>query len=79
MKEQYDGTMRKKNCNTILSIVAEKMTSKALHQRTSGSRLKSVGVRENSSRGGEYASAIGEADVLSRVSRDGESPVVWIS
>ena len=63
----------------ILSIVAEKMTSKALRQRTSGSRSKSVGARENSSRGGEYVSAIGEVHVLSRVSRDGESPIVWIS
>ena len=64
---------------TILLIVAEKMTSKALHQRASGSRSKSAWVRENSSGGREYASAVGEADVLSCVSRDRESPVVWIS
>ena len=64
---------------TILSIVAKKMTSKALHQRAGGSRSKSARARENSSGGREYVSAIGEADVLSRVSRDRESPVVWIS
>ena len=35
----------------ILSIVAEKMTSKALRQRASGSRSKSIRARENSSGG----------------------------
>ena len=64
---------------TILSIVAEKMTSKALSQRASGSRSKSIRVRKNSSGGREYVSAVGEADVLRRVSRDRESPIVWIS
>ena len=64
---------------TILSIVAEKMASKALRQRAGGSWLKSVRVRENSSGGREYVSAVREADVLSCVSRDRESPVVWIS
>ena len=63
---------------TILLIVAEKMTSKALHQRASGSGLKGIRVREYLSGGREYTSAIGEADVLSRISRDRESPVVWI-
>ena len=62
---------------TILSIVAEKMTSKALRHRAS--RSKSVRARKNSSGGREYASAVGEADVLSCVSRDRESPAVWIS
>ena len=64
---------------TILSIVAEKMTSKALRQRASGSRSKSIRARENSSGGREYASAVGEADVLSHVSRDRKSPIVRIS
>ena len=63
---------------TILSIVAEKMTPKALRQRASGSGSKGIRAREYSSGGGEYTSAIGEADVLSRVSRDRESPIVWI-
>ena len=63
----------------ILSIVAEKMTSKALRQGTSGDGLKGVRVREYSSGGREYARAVREADVLSYVSRDRESPVVWIS
>ena len=64
---------------TILLIVTKKMTSKALRQRASGSRLKSVRARENSSGGREYASAVREADVLSCVSRDREGPVVRIS
>ena len=64
---------------TILSIVAEKMTLKALCHRASGSRSKSVGTRKNLSGGREYVSAVGEADVLSRVSWDRESPVVRIS
>ena len=63
---------------TILSIVAEKMTPKALHQRASGSRSKGVRAREYSSGGREYTSAIREADVLSCISRDREGPVVWI-
>ena len=63
----------------VLSIVAEKMTSKALRHRASGSRSKSIRVRKNLSGGGEYASAIGEADVLSHISRDRESAIVWIS
>ena len=64
---------------TVLSIVAEKMASKALRQRAGGSWSKSVRVRENSSGGREYSSTVGEVDVLSHVSRDRESPVVWIS
>ena len=63
---------------TILSIVAKKMTLKALCQRASRSRSKGIRVREYSSGGGEYTSAIREADVLSHISRDRESPVVWI-
>ena len=64
---------------TILSIVAEKMAPKALHQRASGSGSKDVRVREYTSGGREYVSAIGEADVLSHISRDRESAIVWIS
>ena len=64
---------------TILLIVAEKMTLKALCQRASGSRSESVRAREDLSGRREYASAVGEVDVLSHVSRDRESPVVWIS
>ena len=63
---------------TILSIVAEKMTPKALRQRASRSRSKGVRAREYSSGGREYTSAIREVDVLSHISRDRESPVVWI-
>ena len=63
---------------TILSIVAEKMTLKALRQRASGSGSKGVRTREYSSRGGEYTSAIGEADVLGCISRDREGSVVRI-
>ena len=63
----------------VLSIVAEKMTSKALRQRTSGSRSEGIRAREYSSGGREYTSAIREADVLSHVSGDRESPIVWIS
>ena len=63
----------------VLSIVAEKMTSKALRKGTSGSGSKGVRAREYSSRGREYACAIREADVLSHVSRDRKSPVVRIS
>ena len=64
---------------TILSIVAEKMASKALRQRAGGSWLKSVRVRENLSGGREYSSTVGEVDVLSHVSRDREGSIVWIS
>ena len=63
---------------TILSIVAEKMTPKALRQRASGSGSKDVRAREYSSGGRECTSAIGEADVLSCISRDRESPIVWV-
>ena len=63
---------------TILSIVAEKMTLKALHHRASGSGSEGVRTREYSSGGREYASAIGEADVSSCVSRNGESSIVRI-
>ena len=63
---------------TILSIVAKKMTPKALHQRASRSGSKGIWAREYSSGGREYTSAIGEADLLSHISRDRESPVVRI-
>ena len=63
---------------TVLSIVAEKMTSKAFRQRTSGSRSKSVRAWKDSSGGGEYTCAIREADMLGYVPRDGKSSVVWV-
>ena len=63
---------------TVLSIVAEKMTSKALCQRASRSGSESVRVREDSSGRREYASAIGKADVLSRIPRDRECSIVRI-
>ena len=63
---------------TILSIVAEKMTPKALSQRASGSRPKSVRARENPSGGGEYTSAVREANVLSNVSGDREGAIVRV-
>ena len=63
---------------TILSIVAEKMTLKALSQRASRSRLKGIRVREYSSGGGEYARAIREADVLGYIPRDRKSSVVRV-
>ena len=62
----------------ILSIVAEMMTPKAFGQGTSRSRLKIVRARKYPSGGGEYASAIGESNVLGDIPRDWESPVVWI-
>ena len=64
---------------TILSIVAEKMTPKALCQRASRDRPKSVRVREYLSGGGEYTSAIREANMLSGISGDWESSVVRVS
>ena len=63
---------------TILSIVAEKMTPKTLHQRTSGSGPKSVRAREYLSGGGEYMSAVGESNMLSGVSGDWESSIVRV-
>ena len=63
----------------ILSIVAEKMTPKTLCQRASRSRSKSVWVREYSSGGREYTSAIREANMLSDVSRDREGSIVRVS
>ena len=63
---------------TILSIVAEKMTPKALCQRASRDRPKSVRVREYPSGGGEYTSAIREANMLSDVSGDRESTIVRV-
>ena len=63
----------------VLSIVAEKMTPKALCQRASRGRPKSVGVRKYPSGGGEYTRAVWEANVLSDVSGNRESAVVWVS
>ena len=63
---------------TILSIVAEKMTLKALSQRASRSRLKSIRAREYLSGGGEYTSAIREANMLSGVSGDWEGAIVQV-
>ena len=62
----------------ILSIVAEKMTPKALCQRASGNRLKSVGAREYPSGGGEYSSAVRKVNMLSDVSGNGEGAIVWV-
>ena len=62
----------------VLMIVAEKMALKALGQRTSGSQLKGIGAREDSSRRGEHASAIGELDMLGRMMRNGESMVGFV-
>ena len=62
----------------ILSIVAEKMTPKALCQRASGSRPKSVGAREYPSGGGEYTSVIREANMLSDVTGNGEGAIVQV-
>ena len=64
---------------TILLIVAEKMTPKTLCQRASGSGSKSVRVREDSSGGGEYTSAIREVNMLSSVSGDWEGSIVRVS
>ena len=63
---------------TILSIVAKKMTPKTLCQRTSRSGVKSVRVWKYPSGGGEYTSAIREADMLSGVSGDWEGSVVRV-
>ena len=62
----------------ILSIVTEKMTPKALSQRASRGRPKSVRVRKYPSGGGEYTRAIREANMLSDVSGDRESAVVRV-
>ena len=64
---------------TILSVVAEKMTPKTLCQGTSRSGSKSVRARKYLSGGGEYMSAIREANMLNSVSRDWESSVVRVS
>ena len=63
----------------ILSIVAEKMTLKALGQRAGRGRPESVGARKYLSGGGEYTRAIREANVLSDVLGNRESAVVWVS
>ena len=63
----------------ILSIVAETMTPKAFGQRTSRSGSKSIRARKYPSGRGEYASAVGESNVLGSIPRDWESPVVWVS
>ena len=62
----------------ILLIVAEKMTPKALHQRASGSGSKSIWAREYSSGGGEYMSAVREANMLSSISGDWEGTIVRV-
>ena len=54
------------------------MTPKALCQRASGSRPKSVGVREYPSGGREYTSAVREANVLSDVPGDREGTIVRV-
>ena len=62
----------------IFSIVAEKMTPKALSQRASRGRPKSVGARKYLSGGREYMHAVREANVLSDVLGDGKSAVVRV-
>ena len=62
----------------ILSIVAEKMTPKALRQRACGSRSKGIRVREYSSGGRENASAIRELNMLSDISGNREGAIVRI-
>ena len=59
-------------------IVAEKMTPKTLCQGTSRSRSKSGRVRKYPSGGGEYTSAIREANMLGSISGDWESSVVRV-
>ena len=63
---------------TVLSIVAEKMALKALRQRASGSGPKGVRAREYLSGGGEYTSAVREANMLSDVSGDREATIVRV-
>ena len=63
---------------TILLIVAEKMTPKALCQGTSRGRSKSVRARKYPSGGREYTSVIREAYMLGGVSGDWEGSVVRI-
>ena len=62
----------------ILSIVAEKMTPKALSQRSSRGRPKSVWARKYPSGGREYARAIREVNVLSDVLGNRESAIVRV-
>ena len=62
----------------ILSIVAEKMTPKALGQRTSRGRPKSVGARKYLSGGREYSCAVRKLNVLSDVLGNRESAVVRV-
>ena len=63
---------------TILLIVAEKMTPKTLCQGTNRSGLKSGRVRKYLSGGGEYTSAVREANMLSDVSGDREGTIVRV-
>ena len=63
----------------VLSIVAKKMTPKALCQRASGNRPKSVGAREYPSGGREYSSAVRKVNMLSDVPGNGEGAIVWVS
>ena len=63
----------------VLSIMAEKMTSKALSHRASGSGSKSIGAREYPSGRGEYTSTIQEVNMLGGVSGDWEGTIVRVS
>ena len=54
------------------------MTPKALCQRASGGRPKSVRAREYPSGGGEYTRAVREANMLSDVAGNRESAVVRV-
>ena len=62
----------------ILLIVAKKMTPKTLRHRASRSGLKSIRAREYPSGGGEYTSAVREANMLSGVSGDWEGSIVRV-
>ena len=63
----------------VLLIVAKKMTVKLFSQRASGSGVTAFRLREDTSRGREDSSAIGESNVLCCVMRDREGMVLFIS
>ena len=62
----------------VLTIVAEKMTTKAFGQRTSRSGAAAFRLREDPSRGREDLGTIRELDVLCCISMDGEGVVLFI-
>ena len=62
----------------ILSIVAKKMTPKALHKRTSWSWSEGIKVRKYASGRGEYTSTIRELNMLGSISGDREGSIVRV-